>query len=58
LMLAKGGERETARAMFLRLYEESDDPFVKQICEEQLESLDNKFAPETPQSQREGKREH
>jgi tetratricopeptide (TPR) repeat protein len=36
LMLAKGGERETARAMFLRLYEESDDPFVKQVCEEQL----------------------
>jgi tetratricopeptide (TPR) repeat protein len=58
LMLAKGGERETARAMFLRLYEESDDPFVKQICEEQLESLDNKFVPEAPQSQRKGKRDH
>jgi hypothetical protein len=41
LMLAKGGERETARAMFLRLYEESDDPFVKQVCEEQLMSLDH-----------------
>jgi tetratricopeptide (TPR) repeat protein len=40
LMLAKGGERETARAMFLRLYEESDDPFIKQICEEQLSFLD------------------
>src|SRR5262249_46423472 len=36
LMLAKGGERETARAMFQRLYEESDDPFIKQVCEEQL----------------------
>jgi hypothetical protein len=40
LMLAKGGERETARAMFLRLYEESDDPFIKQVCEEQLMLLD------------------
>lgn len=40
LMLAKGGERETAREMFLRLYEESDEPFVKQVCEEQLMSLD------------------
>jgi len=46
LMLAKGGERETARAMFLRLYEESDDPFVKQVCEEQLTLLDQN----TPQS--------
>jgi tetratricopeptide (TPR) repeat protein len=40
LMLAKGGERETARAMFLLLYEESDDPFIKQVCEEQLALLD------------------
>jgi tetratricopeptide (TPR) repeat protein len=40
LMLAKGGERETAREMFLRLYEESDEPFIKQVCEEQLVSLD------------------
>ncbi|MBO0856979.1 MAG: hypothetical protein J2P21_00695 [Chloracidobacterium sp.] len=47
LMLAKGGERETARAMFLRLYEESDDPFIKQICEEQLSLLNQ----DTPQSQ-------
>jgi tetratricopeptide (TPR) repeat protein len=39
LMLAKGGERETAREMFLRLYEESDEGFVKQVCEEQLMSL-------------------
>jgi tetratricopeptide (TPR) repeat protein len=43
LMLAKAGERETARAIFLRLYEESDDPFVKQVCEEQLMSLDHKM---------------
>jgi hypothetical protein len=28
LMLAKGSERETARAMFLLLYEERDDPFI------------------------------
>jgi len=40
LMLAKGGDRETAREMFLRLYEESDDPFIKQISEEQLIMLD------------------
>jgi tetratricopeptide (TPR) repeat protein len=48
LMLAKGGERETAREIFLRLYEESDDPFVKQICEEQLMLLDQ----DMPQRQR------
>jgi tetratricopeptide (TPR) repeat protein len=41
LMLAKGGELETARAMFLRLYEESDDPFIKKVCEEQLILLDH-----------------
>jgi len=40
LMLAKGGDRETAREMFRRLYEESDDPFVKQVSEEQLRLLD------------------
>jgi hypothetical protein len=39
LMLAKGGDRETAREMFRRLYEESDDPFVKQVSEEQLRLL-------------------
>lgn len=35
-VLAKGGDRETARQMFQRLYEESDDAFVRQVCEEQL----------------------
>lgn len=40
LMLAKGGDRETAREMFLRLYRESDDPFIKQISEAQLKMLD------------------
>jgi hypothetical protein len=40
LMVARGGDLETAKEMFLRLYEESDDPFIKQICEEQLELLD------------------
>jgi tetratricopeptide (TPR) repeat protein len=40
MMLARGGDRETAREMFLRLYEESDDPFIKQISEEQLMLLD------------------
>ncbi len=42
LMLAKGGDRETAREMFRRLYEESDDPFVKQVSEEQLRLLDQR----------------
>lgn len=45
-VLAKGGDRETARQMFQRLYEESDDGFVRQVCEEQLQLLNN------PQSQR------
>jgi hypothetical protein len=40
LMVARGGDRETAREMFLRLREESDDPFIKQICEDQLALLD------------------
>ena len=40
-MTAKGGDRETARQIFQRLYEESDDAFVKQVCEEQLRLLQN-----------------
>ncbi|MGE0886497.1 MAG: tetratricopeptide repeat protein [Blastocatellales bacterium] len=40
-MIAKGGDRETARQIFLRLYEESEDDFVKQVCEEQLRMLQN-----------------
>jgi len=52
LMLAKGGERETARAMFLRLYEESDDPLIKQVCEEQLKLLDQN-APQIPEDREE-----
>src|SRR5262245_20475428 len=47
LMLAKGGERETAREMFLRLYEGSDDPFIKQVSEEQLMLLDQNM-PQRP----------
>ena len=39
-LLAKGGDRETAKEMFTRLNEESADPFIKQICEEQLMLLD------------------
>ncbi|HZF40824.1 MAG TPA: hypothetical protein VE715_18530 [Blastocatellia bacterium] len=50
LMLAKGGERETARAMFLRLHEESDDPFIKQVCEEQLILLQEQKQRPNPQS--------
>jgi tetratricopeptide (TPR) repeat protein len=50
LMLAKGGDRETAREIFLRLYEESDDPFVKQVCEEQLRKLEEQEQKPNPQS--------
>ena len=45
-MIAKGGDRETARQLFQRLYEESNDGFVRQVCEEQLRLLNN------PQNQR------
>lgn len=40
-MTAKGGDRETALQIFQRLYDESDDAFVKQVCEEQLRLLQN-----------------
>jgi tetratricopeptide (TPR) repeat protein len=32
-MLARGGDRETARVIFARLCEGSDDKFIRQICE-------------------------
>jgi len=50
-MIAKGGDRETARQIFQRLYEESDDAFVKQVCEEQLRLLqtDPRSAIRNPQ---------
>ena len=51
LMLSKGGNRETAREMFLRLYEESDDPFIKQVCEDQLMLLQEQEQKPNPQSQ-------
>ena len=35
-MLAKGGDRDTARELFRRLCEGNDDPFIRQVCEEQL----------------------
>ncbi len=51
-VLAKGGDRETARQMFQRLYEESNDGFVRQVCEEQLQLLNNpQSAIRNPQSQ-------
>jgi tetratricopeptide (TPR) repeat protein len=50
LMLAKGGDRETAREIFRRLYEESDEPFVKQVCEEQLRMLEKQEQKPNPQS--------
>ncbi|MBS1790751.1 MAG: hypothetical protein JST85_23750 [Acidobacteria bacterium] len=40
-MLAKGGDHETARQLFQRLYEETNDGFVRQVCEEQLQLLNN-----------------
>ncbi len=48
MMIAKGGGGQTAREMFQRLYQETDDPFIKQVCEEQLKLLqDNpQSAPE------------
>ena len=50
-VLAKGGDRETARQMFQRLYEESSDGFVRQVCEEQLRLLNNpQSAIRNPQS--------
>ena len=55
LMLAKGGERETARAMFLRLYEESDDTFIKQVCEEQLMLLEHNTPQRHPRNRDEVK---
>jgi tetratricopeptide (TPR) repeat protein len=32
-MLARGGESETAREIFARLCQESDDKFIKQLCD-------------------------
>ena len=40
-MLAKGGDRETARQLFQQLYEETNDGFVRQVCAEQLQLLNN-----------------
>lgn len=39
VMLAQGGERETARTMFRRIYESSDDPTVKNISLSRLQSM-------------------
>lgn len=46
-MIAKGGDRETARQLFQRLYEESSDGFVRQVCEEQLQLLQTDHQPPT-----------
>lgn len=48
LMLFKGGDPATAREMFLRLCEASDDEFVKQICVEQMRQLANPPNPQPP----------
>jgi tetratricopeptide (TPR) repeat protein len=39
VMLAQGGERETAREMFRRIYESSDDPTTKGISLARLQSM-------------------
>ena len=33
-MAARGGDRETARELFRRLCDGSDDPFIRSVCEE------------------------
>lgn len=38
-MLARGGERETARAIFTQLLESTDDEFIRDVCRTQLEIL-------------------
>jgi tetratricopeptide (TPR) repeat protein len=38
-MLAKGGDRETARAMFKQIYEHSDDDYSRQMSLTRLKSL-------------------
>lgn len=50
-MLIKGGDHETARQVFLRLFEESNDAFVKQVCEEQLRLLETEPSISNPKSQ-------
>src|SRR5262245_32638574 len=57
LMMVKGGDRETAREIFLRLYEESDDPFIRQVSEEQLMLLDQNLPQSHRATEPEGKRE-
>lgn len=39
MMIARGGDRATARELFERLSQESSDEFIKQVCEEQLKQL-------------------
>jgi tetratricopeptide (TPR) repeat protein len=39
VMLAKGGDRETAREMFQRIYENTDDNFVRQIALARLQGF-------------------
>jgi tetratricopeptide (TPR) repeat protein len=38
-MIARGGDRATARELFERLYQETNDEFIKQVCEEHLKQL-------------------
>ncbi len=38
-ILAKGGDRETARALFTQLLATSEDEFIRQLCAEQLQLL-------------------
>jgi len=38
-LIARGGDTQTARKMFIQLYRESEDEFIKEICLEQLELI-------------------
>lgn len=44
-MAAKGGDIETARELFTRLYQETSDGIIRQICIEQLAKIDRADTP-------------
>ena len=46
VVLARGGEIETARSIFRRLIETTSDPFVREVCLIQLERLAVEPAPQ------------
>lgn len=40
-MLAEGGSRDTAREIYARIYEESDDPVIKRMAELRFKQMDS-----------------